>query len=309
MRRPRGSRRRRTSRAGRARAPGSAKASTPNATEARPPTRNTHHVRRQRTCALAPMLFRIASLAGHLVLPGVRPRRMIRAPLPSGLYRLVTRDSRRSGGRGRGRRPRRRHRRGVRSFVARAGRMTDRPGTGLARALARAMGSRSRGSRWTSRALFGREAPRTLEIGFGNGESLLALAAARPDEDFLGIEVHRPGVGHLMLRAEALGLTNLRVACRDAVEVLDAAHRRRDAGRRAALFPGSVAEEAASQAPHRAAVIRRPRGPEAQARRPVPARHRLAALRGADARGRRSMRDCSRTSSARATRRDRTAGR
>jgi tRNA (guanine-N7-)-methyltransferase len=71
------------------------------------------------------------------------------------------------------------------------------------------------------RAIFGREAPRTLEIGFGNGESLLALAAARPEEDFLGIEVHRPGVGHLLLRAEALGLTNLRVACRDAVEVLD----------------------------------------------------------------------------------------
>ena len=69
-------------------------------------------------------------------------------------------------------------------------------------------------------ALFGREAPRTLEIGFGNGESLIALAAARPDEDFLGVEVHRPGVGHLMLRAEAQGLTNVRVACRDAVEVL-----------------------------------------------------------------------------------------
>jgi tRNA (guanine-N7-)-methyltransferase len=71
-------------------------------------------------------------------------------------------------------------------------------------------------------ALFGRDAPRTLEIGFGNGEALVALASAHPDEDFLGIEVHRPGVGHLMLRAEALGLANLRVASRDAVELLGA---------------------------------------------------------------------------------------
>jgi tRNA (guanine-N7-)-methyltransferase len=69
-------------------------------------------------------------------------------------------------------------------------------------------------------AAFGRAAARTLEIGFGNGESLVALAQAHPDEDFLGIEVHRPGVGHLMLRAESLGLSNIRVACRDAVEVL-----------------------------------------------------------------------------------------
>ena len=71
-------------------------------------------------------------------------------------------------------------------------------------------------------ALFGRDAPRTLEIGFGNGEALVALAAAHPEADFLGIEVHRPGVGHLMLRAEALGLANLRVASRDAVEILGA---------------------------------------------------------------------------------------
>ena len=69
-------------------------------------------------------------------------------------------------------------------------------------------------------AAFGRAAARTLEIGFGNGESLVALAQAHPEDDFLGIEVHRPGVGHLMLRAESLELRNIRVACRDAVEVL-----------------------------------------------------------------------------------------
>jgi len=69
-------------------------------------------------------------------------------------------------------------------------------------------------------AVFGREARRTLEIGFGNGETLVALAAASPERDFLGIEVHRPGVGHLLLRAQVLGVGNLRVICRDAVEVL-----------------------------------------------------------------------------------------
>jgi tRNA (guanine-N7-)-methyltransferase len=69
-------------------------------------------------------------------------------------------------------------------------------------------------------AVFGREARRTLEIGFGNGESLVALAAEHPERDFLGVEVHRAGVGHLLLRAQAAGVTNLRIVCRDAVEVL-----------------------------------------------------------------------------------------
>ncbi|OOG23977.1 tRNA (guanosine(46)-N7)-methyltransferase TrmB [Thioalkalivibrio denitrificans] len=70
-------------------------------------------------------------------------------------------------------------------------------------------------------AIFGRSAPVTLEIGFGNGESLAQMAEAAPERDFLGIEVHRPGVGRLLARIEALGLTNLRVMCHDAVEVLE----------------------------------------------------------------------------------------
>lgn len=70
-------------------------------------------------------------------------------------------------------------------------------------------------------AVFGRRAPRSLEIGFGNGDNLLALAAAHPERDFLGVEVHRAGVGHLLLGAEAAGLENLRVICHDAVEVLE----------------------------------------------------------------------------------------
>ncbi|WP_232023933.1 tRNA (guanosine(46)-N7)-methyltransferase TrmB [Sulfurivermis fontis] len=68
--------------------------------------------------------------------------------------------------------------------------------------------------------IFGRSAPRVLEIGFGNGDSLAAIAQAHPDIDYLGIEVHTPGVGHLLLRIEELALTNLRVMRDDAVEVL-----------------------------------------------------------------------------------------
>jgi len=70
-------------------------------------------------------------------------------------------------------------------------------------------------------ALFGREAPRVLEIGFGDGEALVCMAQAHPEIDYLGIEVHRPGVGHLLQRAAALELINLRVLCADAVTVLE----------------------------------------------------------------------------------------
>jgi len=69
-------------------------------------------------------------------------------------------------------------------------------------------------------ALFGRAAPRTLEIGFGNGEHLLERALAAPERDFLGIEVHPPGIGHLLLQASKADASNLRVIAHDAVEVL-----------------------------------------------------------------------------------------
>ena len=68
--------------------------------------------------------------------------------------------------------------------------------------------------------LFGRHAPRVLEIGFGNGDSLLAMAAANPDIDYLGVEVHKPGVGHCLLGIERAGLDNLRVIGHDAIDVL-----------------------------------------------------------------------------------------
>lgn len=68
---------------------------------------------------------------------------------------------------------------------------------------------------------FGRQAPRTLEIGFGMGDALLALAQAQPQRDFIGVEVYPPGIGRFLLRVEQLGLSNVRVICADAVQVLD----------------------------------------------------------------------------------------
>jgi len=112
-----------------------------------------------------------------------------------------------------------RPRRGIRSFVVRAGRMTAAQERAWQELWPR-YGVETADHLLDLAAVFGREARRTLEIGFGNGEALVALAAAHPECDYLGIEVHPPGVGHLLLRAQASGVANLRVICRDAVEVL-----------------------------------------------------------------------------------------
>jgi tRNA (guanine-N7-)-methyltransferase len=69
--------------------------------------------------------------------------------------------------------------------------------------------------------VFGRTAPLIVEIGFGNGESLAKMAQANPQWDYLGIEVHRPGVGHLMLLLEQNALTNVRIFHHDAIEILE----------------------------------------------------------------------------------------
>jgi tRNA (guanine-N7-)-methyltransferase len=69
---------------------------------------------------------------------------------------------------------------------------------------------------------FGRNAPVVLEIGCGMGETSAAIAQARPDIDFIGVEVHGPGVGALLNRIDAARLTNLRIVQHDAVEVVDA---------------------------------------------------------------------------------------
>lgn len=72
-------------------------------------------------------------------------------------------------------------------------------------------------------AVFGRRAPRVLDIGFGDGDALVEAAAANPHIDYLGVEVHAPGIGHCLLRAEARELRNLRLIRHDAIEVLQLA--------------------------------------------------------------------------------------
>ncbi|MFZ0553156.1 MAG: tRNA (guanosine(46)-N7)-methyltransferase TrmB, partial [Steroidobacteraceae bacterium] len=112
------------------------------------------------------------------------------------------------------------HPRAIRSFVTRAGRITAAQERALEELWPR-YGVELEAARLDLDALFGRRARRVAEVGFGNGDNLLALAAARPADDFLGIEVHRPGIGRLLLQLEERALGNVRVVCCDAVEVLE----------------------------------------------------------------------------------------
>jgi tRNA (guanine-N7-)-methyltransferase len=105
----------------------------------------------------------------------------------------------------------------IRSFVRREGRITPAQTDALERLWPR-YGLEP--GALEPAAVFGRRAPLVVEIGFGAGDHLLASASSRPDHDFLGIEVHRPGVGRVLQQAEKLELSNLRVLCHDAVEVL-----------------------------------------------------------------------------------------
>lgn len=111
------------------------------------------------------------------------------------------------------------HHRSIRSFVVRAGRMTAAQQRAMEEFWPR-YGVEAEGSVLDLQQLFGRTAPCVLEIGFGNGENLARLAAAHPEQDFIGVEVHPPGVGHLLLQAAEAGVSNLRVIRHDAVEVL-----------------------------------------------------------------------------------------
>jgi tRNA (guanine-N7-)-methyltransferase len=111
-----------------------------------------------------------------------------------------------------------RHRR-IRSFVRREGRITGAQKEALERLWPR-FGISEAAAPMDFETLFGRRAPVVMEIGFGSGDYLLSRAGAEPEKDFVGVEVHRPGVGRVLHRAEQAGLLNLRVACHDAVEVL-----------------------------------------------------------------------------------------
>ncbi len=107
----------------------------------------------------------------------------------------------------------------IRSYVLRAGRV----GPGQARALAE-IGPQFllpyQPVALDLDTLFGRVAPRILEIGFGMGEGLAEIAAAHPENDYLGVEVHTPGVGALLKQLGERGLSNVRVVQHDAFEVL-----------------------------------------------------------------------------------------
>lgn len=111
------------------------------------------------------------------------------------------------------------HLRKIRSFVLREGRLTK----GQQRSLDLfwpTMGLAYQTEQYDFTTVFGRSSELVLEIGFGMGKSLVAMAKAAPERDFIGIEVHKPGVGACLGEAETEGVTNLRLFEHDAVEVL-----------------------------------------------------------------------------------------
>lgn len=107
----------------------------------------------------------------------------------------------------------------IRSFVRRSGRRTEAQERAH-EALWPQFGLTVGAGLLDLEACFGREAERFLEIGFGMGQSLLAIAKAAPDKDFIGVETHRSGIGSLLLGVEQAALTNLRVYDADVVDVL-----------------------------------------------------------------------------------------
>jgi len=114
-----------------------------------------------------------------------------------------------------------RHRRPVRSFVLRQGRMSPAQQRALDSLLPR-YGVPFQATPPDYDRAFGRAAPRVLEIGCGMGETTAAIAQAQPERDFIGIEVHSPGVGSLLKQIDELGLSNVRVVQHDAVDVVAA---------------------------------------------------------------------------------------
>lgn len=107
----------------------------------------------------------------------------------------------------------------VRSYVRREGRMTSAQTRALTE-LWPLYGIDKSAELLDLERLFGRQASMIMELGFGNGETLVELAAGAPNCNFLGVEVYRPGVGYLLKSLRELSLTNVRVFCDDAIEVL-----------------------------------------------------------------------------------------
>ncbi len=112
-----------------------------------------------------------------------------------------------------------RPRRSIRSFVRRTGRLTPSQERALAE-LWPVYGVDFSAALLAFPTLFAADAPVVLEIGFGNGDTLVQQAAEYPAMNFVGIEVHEPGVGHCLLRAHDAGIANLKLIMHDAIEVL-----------------------------------------------------------------------------------------
>jgi tRNA (guanine-N7-)-methyltransferase len=110
-------------------------------------------------------------------------------------------------------------RRPVRSYVLRGGRLTEGQKRALEDLWPR-FGVPAGSDPLDFRQLFGNRNPVIMEIGFGDGDATWRMAHAHPDENYLGVEVHRPGIGRLLLRLEREGIDNVRIAMGDAVEWL-----------------------------------------------------------------------------------------
>ena len=113
-----------------------------------------------------------------------------------------------------------RPRKGIKSFVKRVGRVTNAQSEALEKYYDKYNLAPEGSEQLDKEKIFGRSAPVVFEIGFGNGDSLAKMAAAAPENDYIGIEVHRPGIGHLLNLTEQAGLKNVRIMEGDAVEVL-----------------------------------------------------------------------------------------
>jgi tRNA (guanine-N7-)-methyltransferase len=124
----------------------------------------------------------------------------------------------------------------IRSYVVRAGRMTDGQRKAYEKSWA-TYGLKLADGAIDTDVIFGRTGPKVLEIGFGMGDSLLQMAAAEPETDFIGIEVHPPGVGTIMNTAQEENISNLRVYLADANDVLEECFAAQSINRLQLYFP------------------------------------------------------------------------
>jgi tRNA (guanine-N7-)-methyltransferase len=111
------------------------------------------------------------------------------------------------------------HKRPIRSYVVRGGRLTPAQQEAI-ESLWPIYGIDKDQSVLDRESVFGRDAELVFEIGFGMGDSLVAMAAQHPDRDYIGIDVHPPGIGTILRDIHEAGLTNLKVMQADAMEVL-----------------------------------------------------------------------------------------